>query len=451
MVSFFYSNFVINGVKLLLEVSCFVPRAQRFKQRRFLTLGFGCAVLCFSLGCGESGAPRSGSGINDIGLKPTDTKAACVNEDPEPIHCGANCSTLNNGGPVNNRIALALIGDGFTQSDLAEKYTDLADQLVEYMFTNSNDSEPYVRYRRFINFYRIDLSSNESGVDKPGQDIWVDTALDGENTCTDYTIGMCQVNWEKTHDAFDAAIADSDVATLHWRLVTLNTEEECGAAHYPDRGNLAVYCPYQSQSPDIALHEGGHAFHGLGDTYWDHDEAYQGDEPTAVNLSLDSTGEKWSHWLGYVDPILGEVGAYEGGALYRYDIYHPTLNQKMGSEVYCHHPGPPYCPHDPVSREKIILDIYEIVDPLDSWTDNSSVLQHPETLEVDVVDCDVITVDWWIDGELVAEDGGESLRLDDFSLSSGQHHIEAHAHDDTEWVRLDRSSMEQRISWTVNM
>lgn len=373
----------------------------------------------------------------------------CENEAPEPVFCGDICKPVENNGPPSNRVSLILIGDGFTAQDLEKNYYDLAFELADYMFTNTNDSEPYVRYRRFINFYRIDLVSNESGVDQPGKNVWVDTPLDGEDGCTDWRIGMCQVNWEKTHNAIEQAMKDSDVPWTDWRLVTLNTKSHCGASHYPARGTLAVYCPYAPESPDIALHEGGHAFHWLADTYWTLDEAYTGSEPPAVNLTKNSTGAKWSHWLGYDDPILGKIGAYEGGGQYKRGLYRPSYNQKMGSAEYCHAPGPPYCPHDAVSREKIVLDIYNIVDPLDNWADNKAPLTNPETLWVDVVDCEVIKVDWYVDDALVASDFGEVFNLKAHNLQPGQHTIEARAYDDTEWVRQDRTALEQNVTWTV--
>jgi hypothetical protein len=354
-------------------------------------------------------------------------------------------------GPPDNRVSLVLLGEGFTGSELSDVYAPHAEEVAKYMFENANDSQPYVRYKRFINFYRIDLVSNESGIDDPESGHYVDTPLDGETGCSDLAGQMCTVRWSKALDAFDDALAGSQVDHIDWRWITLNYEQGCGVTHYPARGNLAIYCPYQAESPDIALHEGGHGFHLLADTYWTIDGVYSGPEPNNVNLSKDSTGQKWQHWLDYDDPTLGMIGAFEGGGQYTQGLYRPSLNQKMGSAERCHEPGPPYCPHDAVSREKIILDIYDLVRPLDAWSPNDALLVDPDKLTVNVVDCDVVKVDWWVDGQLLLADHGEELVPRAHGLAPGVHTIEARAYDDTEWVRLERTALEQVVTWQVEI
>jgi hypothetical protein len=121
------------------------------------------------------------------------------------------------------------------------------------------------------------------------------------------------------------------------------------------------------------------------------------------------------------------------------------------TDVFCHDPGAPYCPHDAVSREKIILDIYSMVRPFDGWLSNSQTLLNPAKLWVDVVDCNVVLVDWYVDGKRVAADFGEVFVPAQFGVSRGTHTIEARAHDDTPWVRLDRARMQQTVSWQVRI
>lgn len=375
----------------------------------------------------------------------------CVDEEPAEVFCGETCAVVHRGGPPSNRVNLVVIGDGFVQEEMS-LYAEVIGGLSDFMFTDEVESQPYVRYARFINFYRIDLVSPESGVDIPGEDIWVDTPLDGEEGCTDYRQGLCNVDWDKTHDAFEAAVAGSDVERIDWRWVTLNHPGYFGETHYPRRGTLAVFAPHHRTTNNIALHEGGHGFHRLGDTFWSGDATYEGREPRWANLTTSPQGERWEQWLGFEDPFLGTVGAYEGGMVrWAHGIFRPTDYDKMGGSINCLHQGDPACPFDAVSREKMVLDIYELVRPLDGWTDNAETLVDPDTLWVDVVACDVVEVDWYVNDVLVAEKFGEVFHLDDFAIGPGEHEVRARAYDETDYVRLGRERMEQEVRWIVRL
>jgi hypothetical protein len=112
-------------------------------------------------------------------------------------------------------------------------------------------------------------------------------------------------------------------------------------------------------------------------------------------------------------------------------------------------------PYDAVSREKIILDIYALVDPLDAWRNNSTVLFDPDPLWVDSIDPDVIALQWFIDGVLVPSAHQEMFDPQAYGLLSGLHTITARAYDPTGfdvrngWVRLSQSSLEQNVSWRI--
>ena len=71
---------------------------------------------------------------------------------------------------------------------------------------------------------------------------------------------------------------------------------------------------------------------------------------------------------------------------YSQGVYRPSLDSKMNTLSV---------PFNAVVREKSILDIYALVDPLDGWLNNATTVEGGE-LWVDVVDPAVISVDWFV-------------------------------------------------------
>ena len=214
----------------------------------------------------------------------------------------------------NNRVNLAIIGDGYQQAELESLYQPTVRDTLDYFFTHPK-SAPYPRYRNFLNIFRIDIPSNDSGVDDLEAGIERDTALGGENGCTDWTIGICGADWALVHEAFDLAEASADFAA-DWRLVLLNDNSYNAAAHYPADGTLPIYSAHYRgrwDMRDIALHEGAHAWHYLADEYGGDAGVYPFAEPSEVNVTTDSSGAKWSEWLEYVMPDGAVVGPTRAG------------------------------------------------------------------------------------------------------------------------------------------
>jgi len=405
-----------------------------------------CLLLLISVACLSTLSAQVSVGSS--GQRPAERKVWCGNG---PVN--ADLYAVRQCGPVDNRINLVFIGDGYRAVELPF-WAAHVDQMVERLF--SDESPPYERYKNFINVYRVDLVSNESGIDDPGAGIYVDTALDGCNCCIDYTIGQCQVDWAKTHAAINSATPGIPV---HWRYVGLNTSIFLGGAHYPPQGNLAVYPTNNSYRFNILTHEGGHAFHWLGDEYVNPghgNDWYTGGEPSWTNLTIDPSGSKWAPWIGFSQPNLGgPVAAYEGGMVqYGRGIWRPSPQSRMNGFVNR---------LDAVGKERAIHSIYEVVEPIDEFApDNSNTLSGHEELFLQVVDPQVIKVRWLLDGQPI-KTGEGTLDLDALNLSFGFHVVQATARDEVldhafsdntnphplDLVRRNTDRLTQTITWTV--
>jgi len=157
------------------------------------------------------------------------------------------------------------------------------------------------------------------------------------------------------------------------------------------------------------------------------------------DVTINPTGAKWAPWLGYDQPGIGVIGAYEGGFYHQFGVYRPSLDSKMRDISQ---------PFDAIGREQFVLDFYKLVHPLDAYLDNSATLHNQDEFWVDTIDPAVIHVDWTIDGTTYV-DAGERISLSSLGLTAdGDYTISARAYDPTDWVRVaDRSSLEQTVQW----
>jgi hypothetical protein len=214
-----------------------------------------------------------------------------------------------------------------------------------------------------------------------------------------------------------------------------------------------------------ALHEGGHGHHFVADEYDSCEQGRVSREATyGVNVSLTNgdTGGKWDDWIGYdQNPGTGVQGffACSGNATWR-----PSGNSMMNS-LFGDDPDTSF---NPVSREKMIMDIWRVVQsPYDSVTPEAGPVTNPTALSVGVIDPEVISVDWAVDGNVVAMDGGPSYAIGAANLAPGMYTVTARAYDNagTDLVRQvpgttfnrqywgsgEMGHSEKTVTWTVTI
>lgn len=118
--------------------------------------------------------------------------------------------------------------------------------------------------------------------------------------------------------------------------------------------------------------------------------------------------------------------------------------------------------YNAVSREKMVMDIWRFVVPVDSTVPPAGAVSNPTTLTVNVIDPAVINVDWSVDGAVVAANGGISLDVAARKLASGSHTIAAKAYDNatqdlvrqttgTQFGRMNWARSQQTVTWTVTV
>jgi len=89
-------------------------------------------------------------------------------------------------GPANVRMDYVFIGDGYTAAQIGKWRTDAKKVIDGFL------ADPlFAANRASINVRRVDVASNQSGVDEPDQGVFRDTAMDGNFNCFNIDRLLC--------------------------------------------------------------------------------------------------------------------------------------------------------------------------------------------------------------------------------------------------------------------
>ena len=222
------------------------------------------------------------------------------------IRTGAGeVTTLLDNGPSANRIDIVFVGDGYLASELGSYASHANTAMAAFL-----GIEPFTEYQGLFNVHRVDVISNESGVDHDPYGTYRDTAMDMAFWCSNIERLLCV----STSKAWGYAnnVPSADVA-----LAVANSSMYGGAGY--TSANVATFSGANSAAADVAIHELGHSLGNLADEYFYTNDTYTGSEPSARNAStydaatMASNGAKWAPWLGENQSQWdGLVGTYEG-------------------------------------------------------------------------------------------------------------------------------------------
>lgn len=380
---------------------------------------------------GGTGAGGTGTGGGDAsacgGLPPL--------EHGPKLDCGLTGHIFRDSGPHQNRVNYVILGDGYTADLLDTLYISHIENMLSHeqgMFGSL--SEPYATYQNFINICALRVESAEACIDDLDTGLECDTALGGYG---DDASRLGIVDGSAVRDTV-AELMPEEV-DVDWTGVTINA----GASNWWNSGGAIMvwnggFEP-AGHSASVALHEGGHSFHGLADEY--DGTSTNCSVANELNVSTDSAGAKWAEWLGFDHtPGTGLHGSYEGARYCSTGVYRPTQNSEMN--LLPDHFNMP-------SMQKMVHDFYSIVKPIDAHTDNGESLLDPVGLQVRVVDTGVLTIEWSVDGNVVVGEVGECFLTDE--LLPGAHTVTVRVYDATPWVRDSREDLEQVVSWEVQI
>jgi hypothetical protein len=323
------------------------------------------------------------------------------------LDCGGKATVIENAGPPSNRVNYAIIGDGYTEAELETTFLTHVQSAMSKRFSDPI-GQVYLRYRKFVNICAIKLPSTGA-------------------ICGSSALGCCGDDQSRLASCDDSAANAAIKANLpasymvDWKAVVLN-----GSSWWNTGASLMLWSGGNKDAAGAALHEGGHGFHQLADEYGSCNSSQ-------VNNTTNSTTSdgKWDLWLDFdQNPGTGKQGFVSCGG----NAYRPSSNSMMNS-LFGNNANTSF---NAVSREKMIMDIWRTIEtPWDSVTPPAGAVTNPASLSVNVIDEAVISVDWTLDGRLIAVSGGPTYAIGAAGLSPGSHMVSARAYDNagTDLVR----------------
>ena len=265
--------------------------------------------------------------------------AAAADVEVQQQPSGLFYTLVHGGGDADLRYDIVLLGDGFTDDE-----QDEFDARVEDVVAALEARSPFSERMCAFNIWRVNVVSEESGVDHPADGDFVDTELDvryGDPDDGEAERCITSDSPAKIYEAADFA-PESDAI-----FVLANDSQWGGCA-----GDI-VFSSISGGFAGIVTHELGHKIGALADEYTcyicdgsDDDVAWTGGEPDQANCDDDSTlaDIRWNDLIApgtplptTVDSPTGVVGAWEGCNYAGADIFRPqsTCHMRTTGSGFC--------------------------------------------------------------------------------------------------------------------
>ena len=248
-----------------------------------------------------------------------------IRENPHPIPY----VKFQDSGNPENKVDIAFIAEGYTQKEMSKFLAD-AKRIGDYFLS----VKPYSEYNDRFNFYAVEAPSDESGVDVPGKNIYVNTNINSSF----YTF-----NTDRYMTTSDAQSIYDIAASVPFDAILILVNSNI----YGGGGFFNFYAESTADnflSNIVAIHEFGHSFAGLADEYAgsvNYSDFYNTKvEPWEPNITTNvDFSSKWKKMIQNGTPVPTPreakfdtvIGMFEGGGYMTKDIYSPMMDCRMKS------------------------------------------------------------------------------------------------------------------------
>ena len=241
-----------------------------------------------------------------------------------------------------NGVNIVISGDGFADIDFENGHFDeVMNKTVEVLFS----LEPMKSFRHLFNIYVVKaVSKNNIYIEKS------ETAFNCKYNSNFITYDQSVIN-----NKYAPKVKNFNISRDVF-IIIINAYERVGITYmmYPDGYNTMI-CARGFKYPTVndpdafrntVCHEFGHAFGKLADEYW-----YKGagsldergketilkEHSMDMSVNIDITGDPnkvaWSHFIADERYHDENIGVFEGGYLYAKDVWRPTENSLMNTDI----------------------------------------------------------------------------------------------------------------------
>lgn len=343
--------------------------------------------------------------------------------------------TIQYTGPIDNRINLVILGDGYTIEEMSRFKSD-ASNFSRALLSES----PFSNYKNYFNIYTIETPSKESGASHPrvGKDnhgeFDVHPFLEVDNyfgsSFDQYGIHRLLVP-TKTFKIIN--VLANNFPSYDIAIIIVNTDYYGGAG--------GKFASASAKIPEIIIHEMSHSFSGLADEYYAGDHYFK--ESVNMTKQNDPVIIKWKNW---VNTNGVNIFPYEGSTIAT-SWYHPHENCKMGNI------NRPLCS---VCVEGTIEKIHSYVSPIDSFSpSNKDLINLSSSTEVSLVlnqpNPNTLNIDWYLN-DIIINNNVEAVLLNSDNLDDGVNQIQAVVEDDSSLLRIENHETFHIYSvlWTID-
>jgi hypothetical protein len=319
---------------------------------------------------------------------------------------GFEIDTLQWSGPIENRINIVFLSDGYQEDELPFFIED-AVKVGQHFFNES----PFKEYQSYFNIVAIKVPSNVSGAARDPDEL-IDNYFGSTYNYAGIDRLLVATKSSRAQDIL------FDQFPLFDQAVLIVNDPKYGGS-----GGWLATTSIDINAPEIALHEIGHSFADLADEYWVGDQ-YAAEKPN-MTKTTDPTLIKWRKWLEFMKtgifPHTGDPSWVK-----------PHQNCKM--QVL----NPPFCP---VCKQQITRSILNRISPLIAEMPETSTLAITSDTLLFSVDLlkpnpNTLQVSWSMDNEFQHRDSA-SFKLIGEALAPGPYVINALIQDTTSYIRND--------------